>query len=511
MATEQRNLDLTITLDQLKNSIRTEENSGFLLRNMSITKGGEANQLIVEEGAPPASQLEVQELAGAQTEAEATALALKLHNGLPVDAGVVAFGKLSIESKLVWVAAFRQAGMAVEQPDAGVQKPGLIGAIVAKAEEEWLFFGRQEVDVNGRQVREGRKEFSDDGSERVARYWLIGTGEANLTGRDRGEPWSAAFISYLMASSGVGNLFRRSKAHQVYIHAAIKAKAGNKTDYGYWGFPLEEQKPEVGDLICAWRKTDTFKGPVTFKMAADGEEYPSHCDLVVAVTADSIAVIGGNVDQSVTKKHFKLDQGFLRAANFPNGFALLKNKLAGTVAPELPKETKPVVAANATVFQQCSRGWELTGYFTPVEKDYSGTAQFIKVQGVGEEAFAESFLKAVKMEGWGRTRFGWYLGFFSNAFHKAAFAQDALGQPLVIGSVAVDRNEIPFKRQLTLPDLPGDWGKSVYTAVDVGGAINKKHIDIYCGEGAAAEKLTSKLTIKSGDAEFPNLAQVCFA
>src|SRR5436190_14439649 len=101
MATEKRNLKLTATLDDLRNSIRNEENAGFLLREMSITSGGEANQLVVEEWAPPAVQMEVQELAGAQTEAEATKLAKALHDKLPVDAGVVAFGRLSIEGKPV--------------------------------------------------------------------------------------------------------------------------------------------------------------------------------------------------------------------------------------------------------------------------------------------------------------------------------------------------------------------------------------------------------------------------
>jgi 3D (Asp-Asp-Asp) domain-containing protein len=519
MATERRNLPLTITLDDLKNSIRNEENAGFLLRGMSITIGKEANQLVVEEGPPPAAQIEIQELPGATTPEEATKLALALHESLPLDAGVVAYGSLSIKQKpenepvFVWVAAFRQAGMAVlvETPDAGVQKPGLLGAIVSQADEEWTFFSRQEEDASGSQLREGKKEFSDDGSERVARYWLVGTGEANLTGKNRDVPWSAAFISYLMAASNVGKLFRRASAHHVYIYAAIQAKTGNKTDYGYWGFPLTEQKPEVGDLVCAWRKTDTFNGPVTYEKAAGELEYPSHCDLVVEVTADSIAVIGGNVDQSVTKRHFKLDKGFLLPSHFPNGFAILKNRMKDMAAAAVVLETKPAVSAEAAGFQQCSTGWELTGYFTPLEKDYSGATESVKVTGLGTEAFAGSFLKNVRMEGWGRTRFGWYLGYSAGAYQKSDFAQDALGQALVIGSVAVDRKEIPFKRQLTLPDLPDEWGKTIYTAVDVGGAINQKHIDVYCGEGAAAEKMTSVLTIKSGSAKFPKMARVCFA
>ena len=90
MATETRNLAHAISLEELRNGIRNEENAGFLLREMSITIGKEVNQLVVEEGPPPASQIEVQELTGARTEAEATAAARKLHEDLPVDAGVVA-------------------------------------------------------------------------------------------------------------------------------------------------------------------------------------------------------------------------------------------------------------------------------------------------------------------------------------------------------------------------------------------------------------------------------------
>lgn len=516
MATENRNLKIDITLEQLKNSIRNEENAGFLLRRMSITIGGEANQLVVEEGPLPASQMEVKELAGAQDEAEATALAKKLHEELPVDAGVLAFGRLSIAEKsgsqptLVWVAAFRNAGMAIEPPHEGTGGTGLIGAMVARAEAEWEFFGRQETDTNGKEIRDGKDEHEDDASERVHQYWLVGTGDSSLSGKDRDTPWSAAFISYVMKKAGAGKLFKYNAAHQVYIHAAIRAEAEERTDYGFWGVPLTDRKPEVGDLVCAWRKTKDFTGPVTFKMAADGKEYPSHCDLVVAVTDTEIATIGGNVGQSVEKKHFKLDKGFLTPANFDNGFAILINKMGGMAAPVVDRTMKPEATANAGEFKTCSQGWTLTGYFTPVEKDFSGTADFVHVNGVGEESFAEAFLKAVKMEGWGKTRHGWYLGFFSGGFHKGDFAKDALGQPLVIGSVAVDKAEIPFKRKLTMPDLPDDWGKAIYTAVDVGGAINEKHIDVYCGEGVEAEKQTKKLTIKPGT-KFPKGAHVCFA
>ena len=510
MDEELRKLPLNVTLEQLKNAIRNLEDAGLLLKEMSVSQGGETNQLVVRGGTPPSSQIELQPLKATNV-ADATAEAKKLHNDLPVDAGVVAFGEMSIEKTLQWVAAFRNEGMAIEPPHEGTGGTGLIAAMVARAEAEWDFFGRQETDTNGSKIRDGKDENEDAASERVHQYWLIGTGDSSLTGKDRGTPWSAAFISYVMKKAGAGKLFKYNAAHQVYIHAAITAEGDERTDYGFWGVPLTDRKPEVGDLICAWRKAEDFTGPVTFKMAADGKEYPSHCDLVVAVTDTEIATIGVNVGQSVEKKHFKLEKGFLTPANFDKGFAILINKMGGMIAPVVSAHMKPVVAANAGEFKTCSQGWTLTGYFTPVEKDFSGTADFVHVNGVGEESFAEAFLKAVKMEGWGRTRHGWYLGFFSGAFHKGKFAKDALGQPLEIGSVAVDKSEIPFKRKLTMPDLPDAWGKAIYTAVDVGGAINEKHIDVYCGEGAEAEKLTKKLTIKPGGTKFPKGAQVCFA
>ena len=71
MATEDRNVPLNVTLDQLKTAIRNAENAGFVLREMSITKGKEANRLVVEEGEPPSAQIQLQ-LLEAKDETAAT-------------------------------------------------------------------------------------------------------------------------------------------------------------------------------------------------------------------------------------------------------------------------------------------------------------------------------------------------------------------------------------------------------------------------------------------------------
>src|SRR5262249_5676813 len=92
----------------------------------------------------------------------------------------------------------------------------------------------------------------------------------------------------------------------------------------------------------------------------------------------------------------------------------------------------------------CSDGWEVTGYYTPVETDFSGTSEEIEVQGHGRERFPRDFLKDVRMEGWGQTRLRWFLGYSGARYQKADAPLNARGQPLRVGSLAVDRHEIPF-------------------------------------------------------------------
>lgn len=223
-------------------------------------------------------------------------------------------------------------------PDLVLGSDDLVGAIVAKANEEWNWFGREEYALNGQRTREGKREDADDASERVRRYWEEGRTGEKFTGKNRNQPWSAAFISYVMAKGGMGSLFRYSSAHRDYVHAAIKARRAEKRDTSYWAYELVEQPVELGDLICAGRVTEDWPGPVTWQDAVAGRGYPSHCDLVVAKNGDEIETIGGNVGQSVSKKHYRLVGGKLTESNFAKGFALLKNviRTARVVIPSSP-------------------------------------------------------------------------------------------------------------------------------------------------------------------------------
>ncbi len=153
--------------------------------------------------------------------------------------------------------------------------------------------------------------------------------------------------------------------------------------------------------------------------------------------------------------------------------------------------------AFATHEGACSSEWKVTGYFTPIELDYPQTNQIqINIEGLGNSIHSAAFLKTVKIEGWGKTKDGWYLGRFSNKWHKSKYPLNSLGKPLNTGSIATDKNIIPTGSSIKIPSLPNNLKHQLYVSDDVGSAIKNTHIDIYTGEGRQAEKRTFEITGK---------------
>ena len=131
--------------------------------------------------------------------------------------------------------------------------------------------------------------------------------------------------------------------------------------------------------------------------------------------------------------------------------------------------------------------------------------QLINVAAIGchwllhanRKIFSTEFIQAVKIEGWGRTRHGWYLGYYSQRWHKSRQPLDANGKPLRTGMVAVDPNLIHAGQHLIIPTLGGRLSRKVFVARDVGSAVKSHHIDIYTGEGKGAKGLASRVTGQS--------------
>jgi hypothetical protein len=106
--------------------------------------------------------------------------------------------------------------------------------------------------------------------------------------------WSAVFISWVMEKAGAGGQFRNARAHWRYVKAA---KENTDADNPIQAFKIDAVAPEEGDIVVTGRPNKTK----TNKKATwdDFEGTLTHGDVVVAVGANQITGIGGNVSNSV--------------------------------------------------------------------------------------------------------------------------------------------------------------------------------------------------------------------
>lgn len=203
--------------------------------------------------------------------------------------------------------------------------------IISTAKREWDFFGRQTVVLDGDEESIPHVGKWEDDEEayvyRVNWYWRA-VGKPGLNGKDCRQPWSAAFISWIMREAGVPEYqFARAEAHWSYL-TRIVADAGDP----YAAFAprsVDEYSPMPGDLICATRGNPEA-APIP------GEDFRSvlqdhtklHCDIVVERGGDTLAAIGGNVRNSVSKTLLKLDlNGLVRPTQRRPWFMVLENRL----------------------------------------------------------------------------------------------------------------------------------------------------------------------------------------
>jgi hypothetical protein len=159
----------------------------------------------------------------------------------------------------------------------------------------------------------------------IAGYWAI-TGDGawiidrqNQAWTDNGvatrwrDPWSAAFISWVMCESGIAESSRFDRAinHHTYIDQAIVARDGANTETAYLAYDVGEQPIEAGDLLCAARRP-TYDS-LDERRSQLGDGIRSHCDIVVKLEPEQsrVLAVGGNVRGSVSLK--------LLAADFVSG------------------------------------------------------------------------------------------------------------------------------------------------------------------------------------------------
>jgi len=155
--------------------------------------------------------------------------------------------------------------------------------------------------------------------------------------------------------------------------------------------------------------------------------------------------------------------------------------------------TSDVLVKEENGFGLCTSDWYITGYFLPIEADFSGKLVEISVDEV-KQFYLADFLEVVTTEGWGKTNAGDYLGWYHDSYHIEDTYLDALGNDLVVGMIAVDTSLIEHGSELIIPTLPAPWDEMVFSATDVGPSIIGKHIDVFTGEGITAENETFRIT-----------------
>jgi len=194
-------------------------------------------------------------------------------------------------------------------------------SMVLLAVQEWFRFGRQTLDFTqgGAPTVEILGVQERDAPQRINDYWKS-VDRPNLTGLDTEVPWSAAFISWDIASAGVPrDLFCPDARHTIYVERMVLRE--RQPGAALIPHHVNERAPQVGDLLCAARDGSG----TTLENLNRG---PGHCDIVVEVRPGKVHAIGGNVHDSVSRSVFPLDaRGFLSPIAASPFFTVIENKL----------------------------------------------------------------------------------------------------------------------------------------------------------------------------------------
>ncbi len=128
-------------------------------------------------------------------------------------------------------------------------------------------------------------------------------GPGGLTSRWR-DPWSAAFISWVMCEGGLGSpdQFQRSIAHHSYVDQAIRARDADSSPAAFIAHDVGDNAVEPGDLLCSSRRNAYTS--IAQRRRHLGVGARMHCDIVVRLEPERerILTIGGNVRGTVGLK-----------------------------------------------------------------------------------------------------------------------------------------------------------------------------------------------------------------
>jgi len=193
-------------------------------------------------------------------------------------------------------------------------------SMVLLSVQEWGRYGKQTItfSAEGPPRLEQLGIRAKEAPQRIGDYWLA-VDRANTSGLDD-VPWSAAFISWVVATAGVPrDLFCPHARHTIYVEHIVERM--RRPGAALIAHRPETYAPKVGDLICASRDNSG----ATLDNLNRGA---GHCDIVVEVRPGQVHTIGGNVQDSVSRSIFPLSlAGFMTPLRGLPFFAVIENRL----------------------------------------------------------------------------------------------------------------------------------------------------------------------------------------
>ena len=161
------------------------------------------------------------------------------------------------------------------------------------------------------------------GVSRLDEKQLSAVGAAFLRSALVDQPWSAAFISFLMKQSNFSkDEFEFSDSHVDYVDKAVLSSSaearGEPVEYAYRACDVASTRPRQGDMICYTRDSaagiDSHAKLLAHlemrRSVGSAAPVPMHCELVTSSDENGnakIETIGGNVVQSVTLRRMTLN------------------------------------------------------------------------------------------------------------------------------------------------------------------------------------------------------------
>jgi hypothetical protein len=207
-------------------------------------------------------------------------------------------------------------------------EPSLRNRVVDQAISEWVFFGKPLMQ-DGILIRRGKDEGDDGQWQRISTYWRDGVLNTSILSREDAtnteNPWSAAFLSYIMKKAGAGDRFPYSSQHAAYIKDAIHNKMQPSPEGSFIGHRPLDYAPRPGDMICATRLWAQHE--VTYDNVADYDFFPSRCELVIGSTDKQIDVIGGDRMNSVMGQQLKAVNGKLAPEDAKSWLVVIETRL----------------------------------------------------------------------------------------------------------------------------------------------------------------------------------------